>query len=82
MPVLARELQTTPEMCEHELSMYSQMERGMCADAWLAMDAAAAHELLALVRELALCLEGHRGLDGFCSVDEAALDAAEGWVTP
>jgi len=47
-----KELQTTPEMCEHELAMYSQMERGMCADAWMAMDAAAAHELLALVKEL------------------------------
>jgi len=80
MPVLT--LQTTPEMCQHALTAFTPMEQSMTLEAWMVADAAAAHELLALVRELALCLECHRGLDGFCSVDEAALDAAEGWVQP
>ena len=70
-----KELQTTPEMCEHALSFHSQMEQRMCVDAWLAQDALAAHELLGLLRET--CERVRSGgvpLDLWARVDE--------WVTP
>ena len=75
---MTRELQTTPEMCQHELAMYSQMERAMTADAWLAMDAAAAHELLHILRNLVYAYDG----SDEPARQAKAWEAAKQWVTP
>ena len=74
-----RTLETTPESCR----MAQAMSRPNSMDEWLAKDAGAAHELLALVKRL------HRSLRGMLEEDDggraggparAALDAASVWI--
>jgi len=79
MPVLT--LQTTPEMCQHALTAFTPMEQSMTLEAWMVADAAASHELLALVRVMA---EKIQSAD-FAAALDAAVESGfvpDPWVQP
>lgn len=75
-----RELQTTPAICANALAAFTPMEQKMSADAWVAMDAAAAHDLLELVRQMAMPLRASAGRPHDGAAAAEALAAASPWI--
>jgi hypothetical protein len=72
---MLRYLETTPESCQ----IAAKLAPMGCMDEWLALDAGAAHELLALVQEVGRALNQNHYLSDEDS--KALLLKLEPWIT-